>query len=150
MVAGARRFETSEQGSYEAQIADALAPIGKQARMTGFLPKADLLKLQQQAAIIACPSIWDDPMPKAVLEALAVGSALLTTRRGGNSEVAEGRAHIVDSPDVESFVDALERLVTDKLYRESLQTSAREDFPFTAERMATDADAIRAFALGGS
>ena len=150
VVAGARRFETSEQGSYEAQIADALAPIGKQARMTGFLPKADLLKLQQQAAIIACPSIWDDPMPKAVLEALAVGSALLTTRRGGIPEVAEGRAHIVDTPDVESFVDALERLVTDKLYRESLQTSAREDFPFTAERMATDADAIRAFALGRS
>ena len=86
----------SEKGSYEAQIADALAPIGKQARMTGFLPKADLLKLQQQAAIIACPSIWDDPMPKAVLEALAVGSALLTTRRGGIPEVAEGRAHIVD------------------------------------------------------
>ena len=73
VIAGARRFEASEPGSYEAQIADALAPIGKQARMTGFLPKAQLLELQQQSAIIACPSIWDDPMPKAVLEALAVG-----------------------------------------------------------------------------
>ena len=128
VVAGARRFETSEKGSYEAQIADALAPIGKQARMTGFLPKADLLKLQQQAAIIACPSIWDDPMPKAVLEALAVGSALLTTRRGGIPEVAEGRAHIVDTPTLKVLFDALERLVTDKLYRESLQTSARKIF----------------------
>ena len=70
VIAGARRFEASKPGSYEAQIADALAPIGKQARMTGFLPKAQLLELQQQSAIIACPSIWDDPMPKAVLRLL--------------------------------------------------------------------------------
>ena len=148
VIAGARRFEASEPGSYEAQIADALAPIGKQARMTGFLPKAQLLELQQQSAIIACPSIWDDPMPKAVLEALAVGSALLTTRRGGIPEVAEGRAHIVDTPDVDSFANAIDRLIVDQSYRESLQKSAWDDFPFTASRMAADADAIRASALG--
>lgn len=148
VIAGARRFEASEPGSYEAQIADALAPIGKQARMTGFLPKAQLLELQQQSAIIACPSIWDDPMPKAVLEALAVGSALLTTRRGGIPEVAEGRAHIVDTPDVDSFANAIDRLIVDQSYRESLQKSAWDDFPFTASRMAADADAIRARALG--
>ena len=148
VIAGARRFEASEPGSYEAQIADALAPIGNQARMTGFLPKAQLLELQQQSAIIACPSIWDDPMPKAVLEALAVGSALLTTRRGGIPEVAEGRAHIVDTPDVGSFANAIDRLIVDQSYRESLQKSAWDDFPFTASRMAADADAIRACALG--
>ena len=148
VIAGARRFEASEPGSYEAQIADALAPIGNQARMTGFLPKAQLLELQQQSAIIACPSIWDDPMPKAVLEALAVGSALLTTRRGGIPEVAEGRAHIVDTPDVDSFANAIDRLIVDQSYRESLQKSAWDDFPFTASRMAADADAIRARALG--
>ena len=148
VIAGARRFESSKPGSYEAQIADALAPIGKQARMTGFLPKAQLLELQQQSAIIACPSIWDDPMPKAVLEALAVGGALLTTRRGGIPEVAEGRAHIVDTPDVDSFANAIDRLMVDQTYRESLQKSAWDDFPFTASRMAADADAIRARALG--
>ena len=147
VIAGARRFETSDPGSYEAQIHAALAPIGTQARMTGFLPKAELLELQQQAAIIACPSIWDDPMPKAVLEALAVGGALLTTRRGGIPEVAEGRAHIVDTPDVSNFETAIERLVTDDTYRRGLQKSAWDDFPFTATRMAADADAIRAFAI---
>ena len=148
VIAGARRFETSDPGSYEAQIHAALAPIGTQARMTGFLPKAELLELQQQAAIIACPSIWDDPMPKAVLEALAVGSALLTTRRGGIPEVAEGRAHIADTPDVASFEHAIERLITDHAYREGLQKSAWDDFPFTATRMAADADSIRARAIG--
>ena len=148
VIAGARRFEASKPGSYEAQIADALAPIEGQTRMTGFLPKDQLLELQKQAAIIACPSIWDDPMPKAVLEALAVGSALLTTRRGGIPEVAEGRAHIVDNPDVSSFADAIDKLVSDQTYRERLQDLAWQDFPFTASQMADDADTIRATALG--
>lgn len=147
VIAGARRFEDSAPGSYEGQIAKALAPLGPRARMTGFLPIQQIRELQQQAAIIACPSIWHDPMPKAVLEALAAGGALLTTRRGGIPEVAEGRAHLVDTPDVESFAAALQKLLDDKRYRESLQQSAWQDFPFTAERMATDADAVRAKAL---
>jgi len=147
IIAGARRFEDSAPGSYEGQIAKALAPLGKRARMTGFLPIDQIQDLQEQAAIIACPSIWHDPMPKAVLEALAAGSALLTTRRGGIPEVAEGRAHIIDTPDVESFATALRRLLADSAYRETLQQSAWQDFPFTATRMATDADAIRARAL---
>ena len=147
VIAGARRFEDSAPGSYEGQIAKALAPLGPRARMTGFLPIERIRELQQEAAIIACPSIWHDPMPKAVLEALAAGSALLTTRRGGIPEVAEGRAHIIDTPDVESLAAALQRLVTDRPYREALQQSAWQDFPFTAERMAADADAIRARGL---
>ncbi len=147
VIAGARRFEESTPGSYEAEIAKALAPLGKQARMTGFLPVDQIRELQQQAAIIACPSIWHDPMPKAVLEALAAGSALLTTRRGGIPEVAEGRAHIVDTPGVEGFVTALRRLVDDRPYRETLQHAAWQDFPFTAARMAADADAIRCRAI---
>ena len=147
VIAGARRFEDSTPGSYEGQIASALAPLGKRARMTGFLPIDQIHDLQEQAAIIACPSIWHDPMPKAVLEALAAGSALLTTRRGGIPEVAEGRAHIVDTPDVDGFATALHRLVTDVSYREALQHAAWQDFPFTAARMARDADTIRARAI---
>ncbi|MEX0502156.1 glycosyltransferase family 4 protein [Alphaproteobacteria bacterium LSUCC0719] len=147
VIAGARRFEDSAPGSYEGQIAKALEPLGTQARMTGFLPLEQVHELQQKAAIIACPSIWHDPMPKAVLEALAAGSALLTTRRGGIPEVAEGRAHIVDTPDVQGFADALGKLVNDDDYRTMLQQRAWSDFPFTADQMAADADSIRATAL---
>ena len=150
VIAGARRFEDSAPGSYEGRIAEALAPLGPRARMTGFLPIEQIHELQQEAAIIACPSIWHDPMPKAVLEALAAGSALLTTRRGGIPEVAEGRAHIVDMPDVESFAAAMRKLITDGSYRKALQQSAWQDFPFTSKRMAADADAIRAEALSVS
>jgi glycosyltransferase involved in cell wall biosynthesis len=149
MVAGARRFDESAPGSYEADVAAALAPLGDCATMLGFIPAEDVRKLQQEAAIILCPSLWHDPMPKTVLEALAAGSALLTTRRGGIPEAAEGRAHIVDQPTAETFAAALERLVTDDAYRTGLQETAWQDFPFTASKMADDADTHRAAAIQG-
>jgi len=147
MVAGARRFDESSPGSYEADVAAALAPLGDRASMLGFIPPAEVRTLQQQAAIILCPSVWHDPMPKAVLEALAAGSALLTTRRGGIPEAADGRAHIVDDPTLDAFAAALDKLVTDDAYRTRLQETAWRDFPFTAERMADDADGCRAMAI---
>ena len=147
VIAGAKRFENSAPGSYEADVAQALAPLGERAEMTGFIPIEQVRELQAQAAIIACPSIWHDPMPKAVLEALAAGSALLTTRRGGIPEAAEGRAHIIDDTNTGAFVTALEKLVSDDEYRGQLQTLAWEDFPFTANAMAKAADAIRDIAI---
>lgn len=143
VIAGAKRFENASPGSYEADVAQALAPLGERAEMTGFIPIEQVRDLQAQAAIIACPSIWHDPMPKAVLEALAAGSALLTTRRGGIPEAAEGRAHIIDDTSMAAFSAALEKLVCDDEYRNQLQTLAWNDFPFTADAMAKAADAIR-------
>ena len=97
IIAGAKRFEESAPGSYEDKIATAIAPLKERAKMLGFIPIADMRDWQARAAISACPSLWHDPMPKAVLESLAAGCALITTRRGGIPEAAEGRALIIDA-----------------------------------------------------
>ena len=104
-------------------------------------------KWQARAAISACPSLWHDPMPKAVLESLAAGCALITTRRGGIPEVAEGRALIIEDPSVESFIKGFEKLLSDKAYRQKLQKIAWHDFPFTDVAMASKADKLRFDAL---
>lgn len=144
VIAGARRFEEAARGSYEEKIAKAIAPLGDRAEMRGFIPIEHIRELQATSAISACPSLWDDPMPKAVLEGLAAGCALLTTRRGGIPEAAEGRAHIVDDPTIQSFTAALEQMIGDDTYRKSLQDKAWNDFPFPATKMAHDADLLRA------
>ena len=143
VIAGAKRFEVTSRGSYEAQIADVIDTFGDQAVMTGFIPIEEVREWQAKAAISACPSLWNDPMPKAVIESLAAGCALLTTRRGGIPEVADGRAYVVDTPDVAHFSAAFEKLLTDPAYRTRLQDVAWHDFPFTASAMAGDADTLR-------
>ena len=144
VIAGAKRFEAAKRGSYEAQISKVIGGLGEQAVMTGFIPPDEVRKWQAKAAISACPSLWDDPMPKAVIESLAAGCALLTTRRGGIPEVADGRAHVVDTPTIANFSSAFNKLLTDDSYRKSLQDAAWHDFPFTATAMADNADALRA------
>ena len=86
-------------------------------------------------------------MPKAVLESLAAGCALITTRRGGIPEVAEGRALIIDSPSVENFANGFNKLLGDSAFRQKLQQIAWQDFPFTDTAMADAADLLRFQAL---
>ena len=147
IIAGARRFEVSAPGSYEDQIAKIIAPLGTRAKMLGFIPITEMRNWQARSAISACPSLWHDPMPKAVLESLAAGCALLTTRRGGIPEVADGRALIIDSPSVENFANGFDRLLTDAEFRQNLQNTAWQDFPFTDIAMADTADHLRHTAL---
>ncbi len=147
IIAGAKRFEEAAPGSYEDKIAKVVAPLGINAKILGFIPISDMRKWQARAAISACPSLWHDPMPKAVLESLAAGCALITTRRGGIPEVAEGRALIIEDPSVESFIKGFEKLLSDKAYRQKLQKIAWHDFPFTDVAMASKADKLRFDAL---
>ena len=150
VIAGAKRFEESAPGSYEEKIANTIAPLKERAKMLGFIPMADMQDWQARSAISACPSIWHDPMPKAVLESLAAGCALITTRRGGIPEAAEGRALIIDSPSVKSFASGFDTLLGDAAFRQNLQQIAWRDFPFTDTAMAEAADQLRLQALNGS
>jgi glycosyltransferase involved in cell wall biosynthesis len=147
IIAGAKRFEESAPGSYEDKIATAITPLKKRAKMLGYIPIADMRKWQARAAISACPSLWHDPMPKAVLESLAAGCALITTRRGGIPEAAEGRALIIDPPSVENFAKGFDKLLVDSAFRQKLQQLAWQDFPFTDTAMAEAADQLRVQAL---
>tara|TARA_B100000085_G_scaffold137336_1_gene125125 strand:+ start:328 stop:1458 length:1131 start_codon:yes stop_codon:yes gene_type:complete len=147
IIAGAKRFEESAPGSYEDKIAKVIAPLRERAKMLGFIPIAEMRDWQARSAISACPSLWHDPMPKAVLESLAAGCALITTRRGGIPEAAEGRALIIDTPSVENFANGFDKLIGDAVFRLNLQNIAWQDFPFTDTAMAEAADQLRLQAL---
>ena len=147
IIAGAKRFEESAPGSYEDKIATVIAPLKERAKMLGFIPIAEMRDWQARAAISACPSLWHDPMPKALLESLAAGCALITTRRGGIPEAAEGRALIIDQPSVENFTNGFDKLLGDAVFRQNLQNIAWQDFPFTDTAMAEAADQLRLQAL---
>ena len=147
VIAGARRFQDAPAGSYEAKVGKAIAPLGSQAEMTGFIPPDAVRSWQERAAIAACPSIWQEPLGKVVLEALAGGCAVLTTRCGGIPEVAEGRALIIDNPTISEFFDGFEALLSNETLRRDLQAKAWNNFPFTSAAMANTVDILRMNAI---
>ena len=128
---GARHFSDGGGTPYEAQVAAALAPLGTQATALGFLPLAEVRARQRASAIAVVPSVWQEPAGRVVLEAMASGCALITTRRGGIPEYAEGRAMIIDTPTADHFALGLDQLLSDEQLLDTYQQKAWDDYPFT-------------------
>jgi glycosyltransferase involved in cell wall biosynthesis len=91
----------------------------------GQIPHDEAIALLARAEIAAVPSMWDDPCPRAAIEALAQGCALVASRRGGLPEIAGEAALFVDPGDTEAFAAALRRLALDEDFRGKLQTRGR-------------------------
>ena len=54
---------------------------------------------------------------------------------------------MIDSPSIENFADGFDTLLTDAKFRQDLQNTAWQDFPFTDTAMADTADQLRYAAL---
>ena len=144
IVIGGRRFKEDDKNDYTNAIRKTLTPLGKQAEVLGFLPSHEVEKYQAEAGIILAPSQWQEPAGLTVLEALARGCALITTRRGGIPEYAEGRAILLDDADSKSIATALDKLLKDSAARSALQQKAWQDYPFTIDAMTQQIDTARA------
>lgn len=53
---------------------------------TGFVPYSQMPNYLAISDVAIIPSLWDDPLPTSVLEAMAMGMPIITTRRGGIPE----------------------------------------------------------------
>ncbi len=86
-----------------------------------------LLDLQQQADLMCLPT-YGDAVPWAVLEAMACGTPVLSTRIGGIPDLLDdGRAGaLIASGDQRSLGEALRSLLADAQARASLAGQARE------------------------
>lgn len=67
---------------------------------TGFIPYSQMPSYLQLADIAALPSMWEEPFGLTIIEAMAAGLPLITTRSGGIPEICEGIATIVDRKNV--------------------------------------------------
>lgn len=146
---GAKGYGKTPPSAYEKDVLGTLETLGDQARMTGYLSAAETRSLQQQAAIAIVLSQWQEPAGLTVIEALACGSALIASRRGGIPEYAETRAVLLDQADADDLAPALDRMITDTAWRHSWQKVARDDYPFTVAATTKTLDAARRQALKG-
>lgn len=105
----------------------ALRPRAEAARvrMTGYAPRASVLAAMAEAAVTVVPSRWPEPFGLVALEAMASGSALVTTREGGLPEVAGEAALYVPAGDPAALADAMRTLAGDPGRRAWLAEAGR-------------------------
>ena len=67
---------------------------------TGFIPYRQVPAYLHIADIAVLPSMWEEPFGLTIVEAMAVGLPLITTRSGGIPEICEGVAIIVERTNI--------------------------------------------------
>ena len=101
-----------------------LAPIEERVRVLGFVPPSDLSALYAHAAVFCYPSL-SEGFGLPVLEAMAAGAAVVTSKGTATEEVLGGCGFAVDPHDVEAIADSLAALIDDGQERERFGTAAR-------------------------
>jgi glycosyltransferase involved in cell wall biosynthesis len=93
-------------------------------RWLGAVPRADLPGLYAGASVVVYPSLAEG-FGLPVLEAMAAGSAVVTSRGTAMEEVADGAAVLVDPLDVEAISDGVARILDDPQLDAALRSRAR-------------------------
>jgi glycosyltransferase involved in cell wall biosynthesis len=115
LLAGIRRFDTPTSFPDGVIVAEDVA-------------FQDVLRAWGHCLAAVVPSVWPDPCPSVVLEAMAAGKPVVASTVGGSTElVVDGTTGIHVPPgDVPALRNALERIVADAPLRARLGAAGRE------------------------
>lgn len=91
----------------------------KGVRVLGYLPQNDVVTLMAGALAFALPSVYEG-FGLPVLEAMACGTPVVTSRTGALAEVAGDAALLVDPRNVEEIAAGVEKVLGDSWLREEL------------------------------
>lgn len=95
------------------------SPARERIHFTGFVEDADVPGLVAAADVLALVSLWEG-FGLPVIEAMACGTAVLTSNTSSLPEVAGDAAALADPCDVNDIARQLERLLLDDAYRSTL------------------------------
>jgi glycosyltransferase involved in cell wall biosynthesis len=109
---------------------------GLDCRLLGFVPDADLAPLYSIASAFAYPSL-EEGFGLPVLEAMAQGAPVVTSRGTATEEVAGGAAVLVDAGDVDSIADGLDVALANPGPWSTLALERADMFSWTAAAEAT-------------
>ena len=103
--------------------------IKEKVIFTGFVNYDEIYRMYAIADIAVLPSIWDDPAPLTIIEALVSGLPIITTKSGGIPEYAtDGSAIILERDNnlVNNIVISVEILIIDKEEMEKMSSTGKK------------------------
>jgi glycosyltransferase involved in cell wall biosynthesis len=108
--------------SYEAQVRDSAVSLKPHIRFLGLVPRTQMPALYTAADMVCVPSVWPDPHPTVVCEAMAAGRPVIGSAVGGITEtIKHGKSgYLVPPGDEEALAAAITKLCANKDLRRKL------------------------------
>lgn len=110
---------------YDEDVRAAIAAMGGRVTVLENLPHAEVRPIVAEASIAIAPTQTAEPFGRVAIEALASGTVLIATRRGGFVEVVHDAGILIEPPSAEAIADALEGLIADPARRARLAELGR-------------------------
>lgn len=131
---------------YETQLRQRVEQLGLGSQVTfrGRIPRTEIPAILAQHDVFLFPSIWEEPIARTVMEAMAAGLAVIGTPVGGQSEMLQDDVNSLVFPpgDAEQLAGCIMRLQHNPLLRSRLAESGRNTVlnRFTLERMIVEVE----------
>lgn len=110
LIVGSFFFDTNIKNEFECELSSIIKDIKEKVIFTGFISYEDIPNIYKLADIAVLPSIWDDPAPLTIIEALKSGLPIITTFSGGIPEyVSKECSIILDKNDNDKLVKELSK-----------------------------------------
>ena len=95
LIVGSFFFDTNIKNNFENELKAIIEEIKDKVVFTGYIQYNDIPNIYKLADIAVLPSIWEDPAPLTIIEALKAGLPIITTRSGGIPEYVNNECAII-------------------------------------------------------
>lgn len=146
IITGSSFFGGAAKTAYEQKLVNLAKPVSDAIVFTGFLPHDKLRYLYSAVDVVCLPSVWHDPCPLVVFEAMSSESCLVASRVGGIPEVVadgeDGMLVAPDDPDV--LADAVCDVLAQPEKKAEMEQRAREKMlrAYTWERLVAELESV--------
>lgn len=128
LIIGASFYGTDNCiSAYMRELKNEAETVKDKVIFTGYVNYADIPAYLKVADVAVIPSVWDEPFGLTVLESMAAGLPLITTRGGGIPEICEDTAILIDRENIiQNIANAIRFLYNNPKNKNSLGKKAQE------------------------
>lgn len=142
IIAGSSFFGGAAKTGYEQSLVELSKPVSHEIVFTGFIPHEKLRYIYSAVDIVVLPSVWQDPCPLVVLEAMASGTCLISSAVGGVPEIVKNGTNglLVNAGDSEQLAKLAVEILSNSLSKTQMEHAARQQIlaGYTWERLAKE------------
>lgn len=124
IIVGSSLNDLDVRTKYQDEVSELVNKLNDKVIFTGFIKYDEIYKFYKIADIAILPSIWDDPAPLTVIEAIVCGLPIITTKSGGIPEYATNESAVIIKRNdtlVENISKNIEILINNRAMLEKMK-----------------------------